>query len=514
MRKEPTPIPSRLGGTVGFITLVINEPPMAEEVIIRFDAVTFESEEKKPLLKEASFSLRQGAKISLMGQNGAGKSTLFSLIRGELKPKKGQVSVANGATIGAARQVVARADFDLTVEEYFAQAFEIVPVGLKSQIAKALEEVNLSGPTDWPEGDLSGGQQARLLLAVALIQNPDILLLDEPTNNLDQAGIDHLIQFLVLYPKTVMVISHDADFLNCFTEGVVYLDVFTKKLEMYVGDYYSVVEEISHRIERERKKNAQLEKQIQDRKDKVNFFSNKGGKMRKLAQKLHQETEAMEENKVDVRRDDKTIRNFTIPSQDIFGDIVTISAVKIIKNHQPVVKAVHRVLTKRSRLLISGPNGVGKSTFLRLLVSGPSEGAKILDGVRVGYYSQDFATLDFNDTVYDSLQGVLAAGINVQDMRAVAAGFLITGDLMDHTVAQLSEGQKGLLSFARLVLLQPGLLVLDEPTNHINFRHIPVIARAVNEYEGALILISHMPDFVKAVRVDDYLDLGKLLGNL
>jgi len=130
--------------------------------------------------------------------------------------------------------------------------------------------------------------------------------------------------------------------------------------------------------------------------------------------------------------------------------------------------------------------------------------------VRVGYYSQDFATLNFSATVFDSLHDVLADGISVQDMRTVAAGFLITGDLMERTVAQLSEGQKGLLSFARLVLMQPGLLVLDEPTNHINFRHLPVIAQAINAYKGALILISHMPDFVKEVRVDDYLDLGKL----
>ena len=313
-----------------------------------------------------------------------------------------------------------------------------------------------------------------------------------------------------MYPKTVIVISHDADFLNCFTEGVIYLDAFTKKLELYVGDYYTVVEEISNRIERERKKNAQLEKQIQDRKDKVNFFSHKGGKMRKLAQKLHEETEAMEENKVEVRRDDKTIRSFTIPAQDIFGDIVTITSVRVIKNHEPVIKTVHKVLAKRSRLLISGPNGIGKSTLLRSLVQGNTEGAKILAGVRVGYYSQDFATLNFSATVFDSLHDVLADGISVQDMRTVAAGFLITGDLMERTVAQLSEGQKGLLSFARLVLMQPGLLVLDEPTNHINFRHLPVIAQAINAYEGALILISHMPDFVKEVRVDDYLDLGKL----
>ncbi len=483
---------------------------MAEEVILRFEGVTFEYSHKKPLLDEASFSVRTGSKITLMGQNGAGKSTLFSLIKGELKPTNGSVSVTSNASIGSALQVVARADFKLTVEAYFAKAFDPVPGNLKSRISKVMEAVNLTVPIDRLVGELSGGQQARLLLAFALIQNPDILLLDEPTNNLDQAGIDHLIQFLIMYKKTVIVISHDADFLNCFTDGVVYLDVFTKKLETYVGDYYAVVEEIGQRIEREQKKNAQLEKQIQDRKDKVNFFSNKGGKMRKLAKKLREETEEMEENKVDVRREDKTIREFTIPAQDVLGDVVVISSVKVIRDHKPIVKKVDKVLTKRSRLLISGPNGVGKSTLLRSLVDGSNDGAKITAGVRVGYYSQDFATLDFDDTVFNSLKNIAAEGVDEQETRSVAAGFFITGDLMERKVSQLSEGQKGLLSFARLVLMQPALLVLDEPTNHINFRHIPVIAQAVNEYKGAMILISHMGEFVKEIKVDDYLDLGTL----
>ena len=162
-------------------------------------------------------------------------------------------------------------------------------------------------------GDLSGGQQARLLLAYALIQSPDILLLDEPTNNLDQAGIDHLITFLIMYDKTVLVISHDADFLNCFTEGVIYLNNHTHQTEMYVGDYFSVVEEINRRVEKERRENAQLEKQILDRKEKVNFFAHKGGKMRKLAKKLKEETEELEESLVEVRREDRTIRPFEIP---------------------------------------------------------------------------------------------------------------------------------------------------------------------------------------------------------
>lgn len=483
---------------------------MAEEVILRFNEVSFEYLHKKPILDEASFSMRKGAKITLMGQNGAGKSTLFDLIKGELKPKDGKISVTNNATIGTAKQVVNREDFNLSVEEYYSKIFEVVPANIKSKISKVMKAVNFDIPTDRKVGDLSGGQQARLLLSYALIQGPDILLLDEPTNNLDKAGIDHLIEFLIMYDKTVIVISHDADFLNCFTEGVIYLDVFTHKIETYVGDYYSVVEEINNRVEREKMKNARMEKIIKDRKEKVNFFAQKGGKMRKLAKKMKDQTQEMEENKVDVRQEDKTIRNFSIPTQDIAGEIVKINSLKIIYNHEPVIKKVDKILRRKTRMLVEGLNGVGKSTLLRSLVSEKNEGAEILDKVRVGYYSQDFSTLNFDDTVFNSLESVMADGIDTQEMRSVAAGFLIGGNLMENKVATLSEGQKGLLSFARLVLMRPGLLILDEPTNHINFRHIPIIAEAINNYEGAMILVSHMPEFVSEIRVDEYLDLGKL----
>ncbi|OIO07471.1 hypothetical protein COX68_03520 [Candidatus Falkowbacteria bacterium CG_4_10_14_0_2_um_filter_41_15] len=483
---------------------------MAEEVILRFDEVSFEYVYKKPILDRANFSVRQGSKITLMGQNGAGKSTIFGLIKGELKPKSGLLSITGGATIGTARQTIAREDWPLTILAYFSKAFAIVPGNIKSRINKVLEAVDFTVPLGKIVGDLSGGQQARLLLAYALIQNPDILLLDEPTNNLDKKGIDYLITFLIRYDKTVIVISHDADFLNCFTEGVIYLDVFTHKTELYVGDYYSVVEEISRRVEREVMKNAQLEKKIQDRKEKVNFFANKGGKMRKLAQKMKTETEELEENKVDVRREDKTIRNFTIPAQDISGEIVTLKKVRVIKNHEPFFEDINKVLGKKDRLLITGPNGIGKSTLLRSLVFGTQDGINILPQVIVGYYSQDFSTLNFDAKVFNSLKNSLADGIDEQTMRSIAAGFLITGDLMDNKIGELSEGQKGLLSFAQLVLRQPGLLILDEPTNHINFRHIPIIAEAINNYGGTIIMVSHMPDFIKAIKFNDELDLGNL----
>ncbi len=484
---------------------------MAEEVVLRFDEVTFEYAHKKPLLDEASFSIRKGSKVTLMGQNGAGKTTIFNLILGKLKPKEGSIHITNNATIGTARQVIAREDLELNVEEYFSKAFEVVPTNIKSRINKVLEAVNLNVAYDRKVAALSGGQQARLLLAFALVQDPDILLLDEPTNNLDQAGIDHLIQFLVMYDKTVIVISHDADFLNCFTDGVIYLDVFKHKIESYVGDYYSVVEEISKRIERELMENARAEKVIRDRKEKVNFFANKGGKMRKLAKKLKEETEELEENMVDVRREDKTIRKFRIPAQNVITDVVKISSILSFYDHLPLVKEVDLTIRKNKHVLVEGPNGIGKSTFLRTLVSGESEGAKITEGVIVGYYSQDFSNLNFEDTVFDSLKASINDDIiDIQNMRAVAASFLITGDLMGNRVGDLSEGQKGLLSFARLVLMKPGLLILDEPTNHINFRHIPVIAEAINNYEGAMLLVSHMPDFVKEIRIDEYLDLSKV----
>ncbi len=483
---------------------------MAEEVVLRFDNVKFEYLHKKPILDEADFSMRKGAKMTLMGQNGAGKSTIFGLIKKELTPKGGAISMSKDATIGAADQTMARELFELTIEEYFSRAFVEVPGNIKSRISKVLDAVNFNIPLDRKVGGLSGGQQARLLLAYALISDPDILLLDEPTNNLDKDGIDHLITFLVMYDKTVLVISHDADFLNCFTEGVIYLNNFTHKTEMYVGDYYSVVEEISRRVEREQRENAQLEKSIQDKKEKVNFFAHKGGKMRKLAKKLKDEAAEAEDSMVDVRQEDKTIRDFDIQVQaDLSGEIVVLKKVKIIKNHEPIVKDIEKVIRKKDRLLIVGPNGIGKSTLLRSLVGGQMEGQTIAANIRVGYYSQDFSTLDFNENVFDSLKNA-GDGWSEQEIRSVAAGFLITGDLMGHKVGDLSEGQKGLLAFARLCLLKPGILILDEPTNHINFRHIPVIAEAINSYEGPIIMVSHMPEFVKEIRMTEELDLGKV----
>lgn len=485
--------------------------------LITFNGVSYEHDASKPILIDASFSVRRGAKLTLMGQNGAGKSTLFALIAGIHRPDEGDINIMPRTSIAISRQVIPREELSLSVRTFFEQCFAEKVYDIDPKIDEVLEVVNLSPSNaevaatfkDRIVGSFSGGQQARLLLASALIQNPDVLLLDEPTNNLDREGIAHLTEFLKAYRKTVIVISHDADFLNAFTHGVLYLNVQTRTVERYDGDYHDVVEEIKARVMKEQRKNAQLEKEILANKEKANFFAHKGGGMRMVAKRMREKVDLYEENKVEVRKDDRTIRPFTISAQkDIPREILKLSSYKVIRNHSPKDVPCDVELLRGQHLHIVGPNGIGKTTLLESLASGHARGETVAPGIKIGYYRQDFSNLDFDQTVFACLMSVMEKKLE-EDMRSVAAGFLINSDVIKTKIGFLSEGQKGLVAFARLVLLKPGLLILDEPTNHINFRHIPVIAKALHEYEGGLMLVSHVPEFVSQIRIDEVLDLNK-----
>jgi len=487
---------------------------MSDEVILKFNKVSFEYGHHHPILHEADFSLRNGKKLTLMGQNGAGKSTIFNLIMKAAAPKPpkleaGAINIKNNLSIAIAKQVITPEEKTLTVREFFEHLFPQKVYNIDKRAADILDVVHLSIPLEQKVGTLSGGQQARLLLASALIQEPDLLLLDEPTNNLDPEGLSHLTKFLKEYAGTCIVISHDADFLNSFTDGVLYLDVHTRQIEQYLGNYFAVVKEISARLERERMKNVRLEKDISRRQEQANFFAQKGGHLRDVAKKMRDKIDDLEEEKVDVRKEDKTIRKFTIPAQeDLSGQLISFKSVSILKKGKSSIKKVDIVLKKKGHLLLAGPNGIGKTTLLQSVAAGTAPGVTIADGIRVGYYRQDFSTLDPTETVYRTLADVMLEG-SEQTLRSVASGFLLGSEILKSTVGSLSEGQKGLVSFARLMLLKPGLLILDEPTNHINFRHLPVIASALDAYEGAMILVSHVPEFVGQIRIDETLDLGK-----
>lgn len=280
------------------------------DTIIRFEEVTFGHIAPKWLLDEVSFSLREGAKFTLMGQNGAGKSTIFKLITGELTAKEGRILTTAGKHIALARQVMHPEDKTLSVSAYFRKYSRSDAHNIDRDIKEVLEAVDFvpqppkdsemsreTAFTKFLEREIqsfSGGQQARLLLAGALIQDPDILLLDEPTNNLDSAGIWHMTEFLQNYTKTVLVISHDAEFLNSFTDGILYLDIFTRKVEQFVGNYHDAVEQVERKIEAQNRENARLEKEIQTNKEQANVFAHKGGKLRLVAKKMVEKAEELE----------------------------------------------------------------------------------------------------------------------------------------------------------------------------------------------------------------------------
>lgn len=491
---------------------VEKQVPIHGEVMLRFEDLSFGYDENKILLEETTFSLRRGAKLVLMGPNGAGKSTIFKLILGILKPTEGRVVTDKKLNISIAEQYIPHEEWDLEVLEYMNKAFESKVYDIEPRSKKIFESLGWSIPLDKKIKDLSGGQKGRLLIAKSLISNPDIVLMDEPTNNLDKKGVGELTEYMKRFEGTAIVISHDEKFLNDFSHGIIYLNTQFKKIEQYVGNYFKAIGEIERKKEAERKANAQLEKEIQENKDKVNYFALKGGKMRKLASKLRDEIDEMEDSKVDERKDDRTIRSFKINnSDDLSGNVVELSGVELMVGGERKYFKIEENLRKGDKLHITGPNGIGKTTYFNLFGNKNAKGIKIADNVKIGYYRQDFSTLDFNKTAYEELAKIFKR-LDDHHLRAAASGFLIGGKELATKIGALSEGQKALLMWAYITLSEPGILIIDEPTNHVNFRHIPVIAEALKNYQGVIVLVSHVNDFVRQVGINKTLDLGKLIG--
>ena len=426
----------------------------------------------------------------------------MKLLCQQYSPDKGEINIRDKLVIAHARQVMPREYLSMSLWEFFQHACHGNDSGLDSKIASVMNLVNLQASNARLIKSFSGGQQARLLLASALIIDPDIILLDEPTNNLDIAGVKFLRDFIKNHEKTVVVgaimtyyansllnmytrisiylqvISHDESFLNYFTDTVLYLDVNSQKVEQYNGDYNAVKTAISRRIENENSKNAQLKKAAKAKKAQANKFMNKGGAMRKAAQKLREEADNMESRLVDVRKEDKELGVFEIPLQSYFDGrgpptlMVDLQGARDPKCRDKFVdfKAGGVPIYRGMHIRIVGPNGIGKTTLLNDLLSGELAKSYVNQNASIGYYKQDFSSLDFDDTVYATLQLASDGKHSEQEVRKITSRFFINNHVIKQKVGSLSEGQKGLLTLACLVLQEPAILLVDEPTNHINFR--------------------------------------------
>lgn len=330
-------------------------------VVVSFKHVDFEYTHGKPILKDASFTVRGGSKTTIMGQNGSGKSTILSLINGRLKAQGGTVNVLPSLAVATAMQVIPRDCLDLTIKDFFIKQLHGNSSGAESRIVSVLQRVKLEAPMDRIVRSFSGGQQARLLLASALILEPDILILDEPTNNLDVAGLDLLSEVIHGTLNTVLVISHDEAFLNSFTDSVLYLDNHKKAVEQYDGNYNLVKSEITARIQRENAENARLQKEAKAKKEQAGSFANKGGGLRKVAKKMREEAEKFESQKVIVRKEDKTLKSFEIPLQKDGVKGRTMMKINYLQlpgdSTKYHLKAGSLELERGSHVHIFGPNG-------------------------------------------------------------------------------------------------------------------------------------------------------------
>ncbi len=316
--------------------------------------------------------------------------------------------------------------------------------------------------------------------------------------------------------------------------------MFQKQVETYMGDYWFVKEEIRKRIQKENATNARLKKAAQKKKDQANKFAGKGGGLRKVAKTMRGVAAEMEDQLQDVRREDFALRDFEVPfyASSPSGAMVRIENVSAYQRSVKMSEPLE--LRRGSKVQVIGPNGIGKihirfnmfqhvernsqltcplcfwcklgkTTFLEMIVNGTAPGVKIDKGADIGYYRQDFHNFDFDSTVISCLEKASDDNHTMEEIRQTAGGFFIGNRLVKQRVATLSEGQKGLLSLACLCLQRPTVLVLDEPTNHINFRHLPALAKAVDNFKGAVLLVSHDDHFVNQVGVSATIDMGKVL---
>jgi ATP-binding cassette subfamily F protein 3 len=455
------------------------------------------------LFEDVSLQVNRGDRIGLVGPNGAGKSTLFSLILDEASPDSGKVSLEKNATLGYLPQEIAAAGEESILELACSKSqqaledehdWEIEPKAKRILAGLAFRERDFNRPAR----SLSGGWIMRAHLARLLVMEPDLLLLDEPTNHLDLESLVWFQEYLQDYPGAILMISHDREFLNALVGSIV--EIAQSTLLRYRGNWDSYLEQKAAREEQQLSAYKNQQKEIASLQQFADRFRAKASKASQAQSKLKQ-IDRMEKIAAPTAQA-KTIK-FRFPQPPRSGlRAITLKDVRHAYDSLVVYDVLNFEAERGQRTVLVGPNGAGKSTLLKLLagVLPVQSGERELGhNVRVGYFSQHrVEMLDVRQTVLESVLDV-PDPVPEQTARTVLGSFLFRGDDVFKTVGVLSGGEKSRLALVKLLLHPPNLLLMDEPTTHLDVGSIDALIGALQQYEGTLIFISHDVHFIRAI---------------
>ena len=471
--------------------------------------------EGRPLLQGASATIPTGHKVGLIGRNGTGKTTLFKLIRGELQPDQGDISIPSRARIGGVAQEVPSNEVSLLdtvlaadteraallreadtatdparIAEIQTRLSDIQAWSAESRAATILAGMGFSHEEQqMPCSAFSGGWRMRVALAAVLFSAPDYLLLDEPTNYLDLEGALWLENYLMRYEHTVIIVSHDRGLLNRAVGSILHLE--NRGLTYYSGPYDQFARQ---RAEKRALQAAQAKKQEARRAHLQSFVDRFRAKATK-AKQAQSRVKMLE--KMDIIRapEDEARTKFTFAEPDeLASPIITLDRVSVGYDGKPVLKNLSLRIDQDDRIALLGKNGEGKTTLAKLLserlvaMGGEITAARKL---RVGFFAQhQVEELNTRETPLQHLTPELP-GEHESRLRARLAGFGLGPDQAETPVGRLSGGQKARLSLLLATLHAPHLLILDEPTNHLDIESREGLVEALNAYSGAVILVSH-----------------------
>lgn len=472
----------------------------------------------KVLLEEAEFVINPGERVGIVGRNGAGKSTLFALIQGQIDQDAGTLDIPNSWEIAAvsqdvygqeknAREFVIDGDIRLrALQQARAEVDEsdgIKLAELESALtdaghwsAESRAEQLLAGlgfaPETWDKtvSEFSGGWQVRLSIARALMKPSDLLLLDEPTNHLDLDAMVWLERWLSAYQGTVLLISHDTEFLNNIARVILHFE--QHKLQRYRGNYESFVEQQAERLSQHEQAYAKQQKEIQHMQSFIDRFKAKATK----AKQAQSRVKALNRMQKLAPLQLSSGISFSLPQPEQMPDpLIIIDKIDLgYEPTQPILKNVSMMIRAGARIGMLGVNGAGKSTFIKSLVGElePLSGTiKTAKGVNIAYFAQQ--QLDMLDPQATPLLHMIRIAPNEreQSLRDYLGGFGFIGEQALSKVEPFSGGEKARLALALLVWRKPNLLLLDEPSNHLDVDMREALARALTQFEGSILLVSH-----------------------